>query len=138
MWRLLAVLAAAALFGLVRLTIRFFRRFSESGLPMKDDPANHSPEQIKRSMESYWKKTAREQSVFLRKHLGVEEASVLAESLVESLEILSVQSHDGDRATALVRILPMDSDAPAEVVPVECVFRNGLMRVQYLERRAVT
>ena len=126
MWRLLAVLAAAALFGLVCLAIRFFRRFSESRLSMKDDPAHHSSEQIKRSMESYWKKTAHEQSIFLRKHLGAEEAGVLAEYLIESLAILSVESHDGDRATALVRILPTDSDIPSEVVPVACVFRNGL------------
>ena len=92
------------MFGLVRLAIRFFRRFSESRLPMNEDPTGHTSEQIKRGMESYWKKTAREQSAFLLKHIGEEEASVLAEYLVESIEILSVESHDGDHATALVRI----------------------------------
>ena len=126
MWRLLAVLAAAALFGLVRLAIIFLRRFSESRLSMKDYQAHHTSEQIKRPMESYWKKTANEQSIFLRKHLGAEEASVLAGYLVESLEVLSVESHDGDRATAFVRNPTTDPDAPSEVVPVECVFRNGL------------
>ena len=103
MWRLLAVLAAAASFGLVRLAIRFFRRFSESRLPMNEDPTGHTSEQIKRGMESYWKKTACEQSEFLLGDLEGEEARAFAEQLVESIQVLSVESHDGDRATALVR-----------------------------------
>ena len=70
---------------------------------MNEDPTGHTSEQIKRGMESYWKKTACEQSEFLLGDLGEEEASVLAEYLVESIEVLSVESHDGDHATALVR-----------------------------------
>ena len=114
------------MFGLVCLAIRFFRRFSESRLPMNEDPTGHTSEQIKRGMESYWKKTAREQSEFLLGDLEGEEARAFAEQLVESIQVLSVQSHDGDRATALVRILPTDSDTTSEVTLVECVFRNGL------------
>ena len=136
MWLILAVLVTVALIVPVYLAIMALRRPSESCLTMNDDPVNHSPEQIKRGMESYWKKTAREQSAFLLKHIGEEEASVLAEYLVESIEILSVQSHDGDRATALVRILPTDSDTPSEVTLVQCVFRNWPMGVQHLDRRA--
>ncbi len=114
------------MFGLVYLTITALRRPSESGLTMNDDPAKHSPEQFKRGMESYWKKMAWEQSEFLLGDIGGDEARAFAEQLVESIEVLSVESHDGDRATALVRILPTDSDTPSEVVPVECLFRNGL------------
>ena len=126
MWRLLAVLAAAALFGLVRLAIKGFRRFSESRLPMNNDPANHTNKQIKRSIESYWKKTAHEQAVFLSKHLGEEEARALAEQLIESIKVLSVESHDGDDATALIHIPSEDPDSPFEVNLVQFVFRNGL------------
>ena len=126
MWRLLAVLAAAALFGLVRLAIKGFRRFSESRLPMNNDPANHTNKQIKRSIESYWKKTAHEQAVFLSKHLGEEEARALAEQLIESIKVLSVESHDGDHATALIHIPSEDTDSPFEVNLVQFVFRDGL------------
>ena len=114
------------MFGLVRLAIRFFRRFSESRLPMNEDPTGHTSEQIKRGMESYWKKTACEQSEFLLGDLEGEEARAFAEQLVESIEVLSVESHDGDHATALVRTPTEDSDTPSEVTLVQCVFRNGL------------
>ena len=55
----------------------------------------------------------------------------------ESLEVLSVESHDGDRATAFVRNPTTDPDAPSEVVPVGVRISKWLMGVQHLDRGAV-
>ena len=137
MWFILALSAAAALIVPVYLTITALRRPSESGLTLNYDPAKHSPEQIKRGMESYWKKMAWEQSEFLLGDIGGDEARAFAEQSVVSIEVLSVESHDGDRSTFLVRTPTEDPDAPSEVTLVQCVFRNGLMGVQRLYRSSV-
>ena len=65
-----------------------------------------------------------EQSKFLSDYMKME-ARALACHLTRSLEVVSVVSHDGDRAVAFVRILSGDPDSPSEIERVECFYRNG-------------
>ena len=94
------------------------------GLPISNDPARYTNEQIKRSMKSWWKELMHEQSKFLSDYMKMEPRA-LACHLSRSLEVVSVLSHDGDRAVAFVRIPSADPDSPSDIERVECFYRNG-------------